>query len=128
MFSRQGSWAPKLVSLPVNRDGAWRAMETIRQEAASAGTAREVAGAFEVRFGVSLAELEELYRVPVWKDSLYGGNKWAPICGAVRDLVEASVAGNSGRVGELLEAILRMAHNTGTVETKLASLSGPTGP
>ncbi len=117
-----GAKYARLVSLPNNRLEAWRSMARIRERAAAAKTGRKSAGIFEREFGVNLADLDELYRAPCWKNSSYGGNKWAPICSMVKELIEALDRGDKAKTAELLKKIPTMQHNTGVVEAKLKAL------
>ncbi len=116
-----------LVNLPASRSEAWAAMERVRREAVGAGSAGSAVAVFRRRFGRSLDELEELYRAPFWRNSAYGGNKWAPICSMVRELVEALDSSENARAGELLGLIPTMGHNTGLVGEKLHRLKASTG-
>jgi hypothetical protein len=52
------------------------------------------------------------------------GNKWAAICSKIIDLMGALESGDKVKSSQLLEAIPRMEHNTGTVEQKLRKLFG----
>jgi hypothetical protein len=106
-----------LVNLPTNRDQAWIAMEPVRREALETSSIEKAAAVFQRRFGHSLDELTELYLQPFWKNSRYGGNKWAPICSKVQQLVEAKDAQE-----RLVDLILKMQHNTGVVGDKLRKL------
>jgi hypothetical protein len=112
----------RLTNLPRNRMQAWRVMAMVRESAATALGPREAAQVFERQFGLKLWELEELYRMPIWRSSAYGGNPWAAICSAVTQLIEALEGGDEKLSTELLEAIPRYRHNTGTIRSKLQSL------
>jgi hypothetical protein len=97
-------------------------MERVRREAVGGGTATSARAVFLRRFAWDLNELVGLYRASFWKNSPYGGNKWAPICSTVRELVEALESGENARAEELCELIPRMEHNTGLVSDKLRKL------
>lgn len=112
-----------LASLPRNRVEAWASMAKVREKARKAGSGAAAARVFQDQFGLSLAQLTDLFRASFWKNSAYGGNRWAPICFKVRELVDALDSGDEGRVEQLLEFIPKMGHNTGIVEDKLKSLS-----
>ena len=112
----------ELTSLPVNRNHAWDSMKSVREKADVALSAAEVVHVFHSRYGLTLAGLQDLYNDSCWRDSAFGGNKWAPICTAVRQLVEAADAGDTTRTRELLENIPQIKHNTGTVGKKLLEL------
>lgn len=114
-----------LVSLPHNRDDAWRSMGKLRSRAAESGSIGAAIKTFERAFGLRLVDLAALYEMPIWKHSAaaYGGNKWAGISSKVCDLVSAMEAGDaSSMVEELYRDALGMAHNTGRVADKLRRL------
>ena len=56
--------------------------------------------------------------------SAYGGNPWAEILGAVRDLQRALDDGDEDQVSRLLVSLPEMQHNTGAVGEKLDGLNG----
>jgi hypothetical protein len=112
----------KLINLPNNKYQAWRHMSKVRTKAIATQVPADASKVFKREFGLSLEDLLELYLAPCWKDSAYGGNKWAPICSRVRDLIEARESGDEAHYAQLFETILRMEHNTGTVERKLHGL------
>ncbi|NIM50848.1 MAG: hypothetical protein GTO22_16635 [Gemmatimonadales bacterium] len=116
-----------LVNLPTNRDDAWIQMEKHRERAALSGSTKGAAGAFAQAFGLTLEELHELYRGDFWRDSAYGGNRWAPISQRVKELVEVADAAEDACVAAMIEEILCMCHNTGKVGDKLRQLSSPEG-
>ena len=111
-----------LVSLPKNRDDAWRRMSDLRSHAASSGSIEAATDSFERVFGLNLPDVAALYRMPIWKHSAYGGNKWAEIGTKVCDLVDAMTAGAGSRTEELYREIISMHHNTGRVAEKLDRL------
>jgi hypothetical protein len=112
----------KLLNLPHNRDDAWLQMAGVREKAAHCQTARDAAQVFQNEYGLGLEELFALYREPCWKGSLYGGNKWAPICSKLISLLEAIESGDARKGSQFLKEIIKMEHNTGTVEQKLKKL------
>jgi len=112
----------KLINLPRNRVEAWRHMSKLREKAATAQKAADIVRVFQEAYILSLEELLVLYHASCWKGSAYGGNKWGPICSRVRDLVEVLESADEARSAQLFEIILRMEHNTGTVERKLQGL------
>jgi hypothetical protein len=114
----------KLLTLPKNRDEAWQQMGSPRDKAANFSQISEIKSLFQNEYGITLEELLILYREPCWKGSLYGGNKWAPICSKIIDLMGALESGDKVKSSQLFEAIPRMEHNTGTVEQKLRKLYG----
>ncbi len=112
----------KLLNLPKNRDKAWLCMGKVRAKAALARKASEAAQVFKEEYDISLEELLKLYREPCWKISKYGGNKWAPICSMVINLIESLDYGDHMIAFYLLEKIPQMKHHTGTVAQKLLML------
>lgn len=114
----------RLLNLPNNRDQAWQQMAKIRDKAASFLNAEEVVRVFQDEFVISLDELLILYREPCWRGSLYGGNKWAPICSKIIKLLKFMKSGDDVNISMLLKTIFQMEHNTGTVEQKLLKLKG----
>jgi len=112
----------KLINLPKNRDIAWQQMAKVRDKAANSRNATAVAYVFQEEYCMSLEELLDLYNCPCWKRSPYGGNRWAPICSKIRDLVQALVSGNDILSTHLFEIIPQMKHNTGIVGKKLLEL------
>jgi hypothetical protein len=114
----------KLLTLPKNRDEAWQQMGSSRDKAANFSQISEVKSLFQNEYEINLEQLLILYREPCWKGSLYGGNKWAPICSKIIDLLVALESGDKVKSSQLFEAIPRMEHNTGTVEQKLRKLYG----
>ncbi|MFI5331597.1 MAG: hypothetical protein ACHQ2F_11295, partial [Desulfobaccales bacterium] len=114
----------KLLTLSKNRDEAWQQMGRLRDRAANFSQISEVKSVFQNEYEIILEELLILYREPCWKGSLYGGNKWAPICSKIIDLLGALESGDKVKSSQLFEAIPKMEHNTGTVEQKLKKLKG----
>ena len=114
----------KLLTLPPNRDKAWQQMGKLRNKAASFSQISEIRNLFQNVYGISIEELLILYQEPCWKGSLYGGNKWAPICSKIIELLEAIESGDNLKSSKLFAIIPKMEHNTGTVEKKLRRLKG----
>lgn len=109
-----------LVSLPVNRDEAWAALQDYRTAALNAKSDSEAAMVFERRFGVSLAELAAVYANDRWRNSAYGGNAWFAITLKVADLLE--LGDEDAAAPTMIEEIAAMRHNTGTIQEKLERL------
>ncbi len=106
-----------------DRDGAWQDMKRIRSRAVKAGTVEGAVSVFEETFGLSLQDLIRLYEMPIWKDTLYGGNKWAGISSKIWDLVQAMESGMDLQAQLIYREVTGMYHNTGrTVTEKLHSL------
>ena len=114
----------KLRTLPKNRDEAWQHMGRLRDKAVNISQISEVKRLFEYEYGINLEELLILFREEGWKGSLYGGNKWAPICSQIIELLEAIESGDNLKSSKLFAIIPKMEHNTGTVEEKLRRLKG----
>lgn len=112
----------RLISLPKNKYAAWQEMAKVRERARKAQNTIDVANVFREEYSISLEDIFNLYKSPCWKNSAYGGNKWAPICSKIISLVEAIESGMDIRVAELLGEIRAMEHNTGRVEDKLSDL------
>lgn len=117
-------WA-NLISLPTNRVEAWRSLQTVRREAASAESATAACAVFAARFNVTLEQLVELYMNPAWKNAAaYGGSAWHKPTRLVIAAAEAIDFGDESRALELLRAISASAHNTGLLSSKLQDLDG----
>jgi hypothetical protein len=114
----------KLLTLPKNREKAWHHMSSLRNKAESFSKISEIRNLFQNEYGISIEELLILYQEPCWKGSLYGGNKWAPICSQIIELLESIESGDNLKSLKLFEIIPKMKHNTGTVEEKLSKLKG----
>lgn len=111
-----------LIALPVNRDGAWRAMQDVRAQARRADSTAGIQQIFERRFRVSLAQLFSLYGSPAWRNQRFGGNAWARIAELVEKLASSLEAGRLSDADELLDALRVARHNTGAVIDKLSRL------
>ncbi len=110
--------------LPHNRDDAWQDMKTIKSRAVKAGTVKAAMTVFEETFDLSLQDLITLYQMPIWRHSLYGGNKWANIGSRIWDLVQAMESGTDLQAQEIYREVTAMYHNTGrTVAEKLHTLN-----
>ena len=112
----------RLLNLSNNRDEAWIQMAKLRRKAASYKTVDEFVNIFQKEYGISLDELLILYEKPCWKNTPYGGNRWAPICFKIIELLGVIKSGDSVNVNQLIKQILRMEHNTGLVCEKLYKL------
>jgi hypothetical protein len=117
----EGRWR-YLVSLPANRDDAWREIAPIRQKALAAPSADAALMEFESRFHVSLQDLADMYANENWRHAkLYGGNAWALIVGLTVKLAIGLRSGNAA-VGEIVAALKGARHNTGSFSEKLDRL------
>lgn len=108
-----------LLSLPKNKFEAWRQMGSVR---ATAATNSSPSIAFERKYGLTVAELAELFDRPIWKHSQCGGNKWADIARKIAKILEVHVAGDTLTRDQLINEVLAMSHNTGRVAAKLTLL------
>lgn len=116
-----------LVSLPVNRDEAWQALQDVRAQARQANDPAGVLHIFERRFRVSLAQLVALYGNQAWRNQAYGGNAWERVAELVRQLAECLDAGRLSEADGLLGALRIARHNTGAVIDKLSRLDRALG-
>lgn len=117
----------RIRDLPTNRQEAWLTMTKVRDKAALAKTAAEIASLFQKEYLLSLDDLLELYSADFWRDSAYGGNQWVPITLKIQELIKMVDAGNRNLAVELAGQLLEMRHNTGATGKKLESLrtAGP---
>ena len=113
----------KIISLPNNRDEAWKVIQPIRSSSKQAESASECLRVFEQRFDADLNALQEMFEDANWRHAkLYGGNAWAQIATTVSQMVKASRSGQTSDQDVALDALWRAEHNTGTVEEKLQKL------
>lgn len=112
----------RLVHLAANRYHAWAQIQELRKSAGRCSSAREAEAVFRGRFRVTLDDLEVLYAHPGWKDSAFGGNEWLKVARRVIRLRDAIGRGDVQVQKELLEEILNLCHNTGSVKSKLEEL------
>ena len=113
----------KFRNLPKNRSCAWHNMSKMRIHAVDSGTIWGARDIFENFFGVSLRDLVALYRMPIWKHSACGGNRWADISSKVCDLVDAMTSDDRPIIEDTFREIISMCHNTGRVGVKLRDLT-----
>lgn len=112
-----------MTSLPSGRDDAWRQMRALRRRAVETNSVQSVLKIFEAKYGIGLDEIQELYGANFWKDSQYGGNRWASICHKICKLIEVLKQQDHANGSMLITEILEMQHNTGVVKDKLSSLN-----
>ena len=111
-----------LVSLPTNRDDAWRKFTPLRRQALASQSVDGALDLFENRFHVSLSQLQVMFSNQNWRHArLYGGNAWARIVGLAASLAEG-MKGAEAPVDEIAREIQSARHNTGTLSEKLARL------
>ena len=112
-----------LVSLPTNRDDAWREIAPLRDKARSTGSVDAALRIFEDRFRVSLSQVAEMLANENWRHAkLYGGNAWAKIVRLTIGLADALNKGEPATAERLALQIKDAQHNTGSVNGKLAKL------
>lgn len=97
-------------------------METLRETARASSTAAGIDDVFVKRFGLTLADLGELYDNPNWRSHAYGGNAWAAITAAI-EAAGAALDHSDPLAAEKVERVIGMNHNTGNVGEKLRILS-----
>jgi hypothetical protein len=112
-----------IVSLPTNRDEAWRQVSPLRDKALESRSVEAALRLFEERFRVSLEDLSEMLANEHWRHTKnYGGNAWANIVRLVIDLGTALRNSEESAAAELASQIKNARHNTGSVYEKLERL------
>lgn len=111
-----------VVSLPVNREKAWRELQSTRATARKAQTPRDVQSVFERRFHVSLLQLIELYGHQAWRGGAHGGNAWKGIAQLICRAAEHLEANRITETQEDFDRLAQAHHNTGLVSEKLHHL------
>jgi hypothetical protein len=103
-----------LDSLPTNRDAAWQTIQSTRDKARRSSTAAAALSAFSGRFRLTLADLDDLFSNPAWRDfaPAYGGNAWRAIVGDLQHVAETIDRGRIDDVTELLDRLYQRGHNT----------------
>lgn len=120
-FSRTG-WE-RILSLPKNRDEAWKEIQSTRQKARQALSVNDLICIFVRRFGVDLSELQEMFENPNWKHAKgYGGNAWAHIAKDTIQFAEAIDNGDEEEQECLLSRLKEARHNNGPIQCKLEDL------
>jgi hypothetical protein len=112
----------KLISLPKNKEEAWKQLQSVRLRAEEASSAEEVSEIFQKHFSLTLREIVELSENRHWRGHLYGGNRWSAIGRVVIELKEAIDTNSSEDFAKLLTKLEGMQHNTGIVGDKLKFL------
>lgn len=109
------------MSLPTNRDDAWRKIAPIRLKALSAGSVDVALRIFESHFHVSLQDLGALFSNKNWRHAkLYGGNAWAVIVDLTATLADRLRM--NAAPDETLGKLISARHNTGLLFEKLSRL------
>ncbi len=112
-----------VVSLPTNRDDAWREITLLRDKARQAPSVDGALNVFKSRFHVSLSELLEMFANENWRhERFYGGNAWTNITELAVQLAEALRSGERDAVCRFATRLMEARHNTGSVKEKLARL------
>jgi len=113
-----------LMALPGPRPAAWQHMQSLRIKAAGVKPGTPVSAVFEGAYGLRVCDLAELFERPIWKNSSTGGNAWGGIARKVQAALDAYAEDRQGECEVLVDKIVRMRHNTGTVAEKLCKLKG----
>lgn len=117
-----------LVSLPRDRDDAWKEIQDVRESAAAAPTVAKAIRGFNVRFGKSLEDLADLYSNQNWKHaSAVGGHAWRDVTERVVQLGDAIVSQRPEQLQEAVGRILAARHNNGDVRDKIIRLDKALG-
>jgi cell division septum initiation protein DivIVA len=112
-----------VVSLPTNRDIAWREIVPLRDKASAARDVNAALKVFETRFQVSLQELQAMFGNENWRHAkLYGGNAWEEIVKLVLQLADALRADDASAARQFETQLKTARHNTGSVQEKIARL------
>ena len=113
----------RIISLPKNRNKAWKAIQSTRQKGHRTSSPDELLLIFRNRFGVGLEDLKEMFENPNWKHArLYGGNAWARIVKDVIQFAQAVKIDDEERQQDLLNKLKEARHNTGELQSKLEEL------
>lgn len=112
-----------VVSLPTNRDDAWREIVPLRDKARQTLSVDDALNVFKSRLHVSLTDLSEIYANENWRHAkLYGGNAWAGITRLAVQLSEALRSKDRDAVCKIAAQLKEARHNTGSVQEKIARL------
>jgi hypothetical protein len=112
-----------LIDLPRDRNKAWAAIQSVRDEARQANSAEEAELVFARRFGLQLDDLVALYANPNWRHArAYGGNQWKAITTLILQLQHAIEIGDLDAISRTIEKLQQARHNTGALSEKLAGL------
>lgn len=117
-------YALLISGMPTNRQEAWKALEPLRRQAATASSAREAETVFQRKFDLWLEDLVVISEDPHWSGTQRGGNRWAEIDRTLIVLRSAIDQQDKKRTTELLEQLPLMSHNTGRLGEKLQLLNG----
>lgn len=124
---REGLLSPEpwrfVVSLPMNRDDAWREIAPLRDKARQTLSVDGALNVFKGRFHASLIDLAEMFTNENWRHAkLYGGNAWAGITELAVQLAEALRSKDRDAVYRIATQLKEARHNTGSVREKIARL------
>ncbi len=112
-----------VVSLPNNRYDAWRALVPLLTKARQATSVNAALRVFEIRFHVSLDELEAMFADQNWRHArAYAGNAWQAIVRLVLQLADALRVIDTTLAVQLETKLKNVRHNTGSLQEKLAHL------
>lgn len=112
-----------VVSLPTNRDAAWRQIVPLRDKARKTLSVDGALNVFELRFHVSLLHLSEMFSNENWRHArFYGGNAWARITDLAIQLAGALRNEDGGPAHKTAMRLNEARHNTGSVQQKITKL------
>lgn len=112
-----------VVSLPTNRDNAWREIAPLRNNARQSLSVDGALNVFKSQFHVSLIDLSEMFANENWRHAkLYGGNAWAGITKLAVQLAAALQSKDWGAAYKIATQLKEARHNTGSVQEKIARL------
>ena len=113
-----------VVSLPINRHDAWRALVPSLTQARQTNSVDAALKVFETRFHVSLDELAAMFADQNWRHArAYGGNAWQAIVRLVLQLADALRRNDVTLVGQFETKLKDARHNTGSLQEKLTVLA-----
>ncbi len=108
-----------VVSLPTNRDDAWREIAPLRDKARQTLSVDGALNVFKCRFHVSLIDLSEMFANENWRHArLYGGNAWAGITGLALQAAEALRSKDGDAVHKISTQLKEARHYTGSVQER----------
>jgi hypothetical protein len=117
-----------LMSLPINREDAWREISAIRHKAQREVSVEGALRVFESRFHVSLRDLAEMFANENWRRAkMYGGNAWARIDKLTAELADAMRNQEVEAAEHIMTELRNARHNTGFLFEKLARLQKANG-
>jgi hypothetical protein len=110
------------MGLSPNPELAWRDLAGFRRSAVQAASAAAAASVFAKRFGLTLAELAELFRQPFWHDPALRGPQWAAIAVKLWELVATEAMADRSISAEIYRELLDLPLGSGRLADQLALL------